>query len=775
MVRKQLIDKIADYASFFVLRIKSQSAMNYHDLNIHAENAYIPILNNIFDLKLINTNQLRVNHPAIDLVDDKNGIAFQITATATQDKIIKTLEKFIDHKLHEQYPTLYIYILTEKKSYYSAAKIRNVLQGKLNFDVNTHIIDYQDILRRINYINSLETLFTIANFYEQLSAISSSQLIRSVKNQQKWSDYKIGSQFFADRTKAELKDVIGTENVDKIPGLPELFQKIELLDEQILKKQNELDNCQKALAISPADTTVLNVLTKASNTIKLEHNDLKQVQEQEKSAVNALIQNIRRQKDFLDKMDQQQASKRMKEAKRLFEEGEYTLVNALLNYEGRQEYIQKKLEEKEIRSAEWSSLANEEVLVALSILQKQDWHQNTQQIKTHFEQSIELGGYGLNAYQYSLFLEDINQQEQAIDILDKIITRLPVDHLANKALVWARLGYLLTSYDEEKAFKAYAEAATIYELLFTEEPATYRFVLADTSYSCGKLLIQKSLDQARGYLERALLLLGNMEKPGNVITLKLTFITIIALGYLHQQQDDGKQTVSYLIIALEIGAMLAIDEPDDGTQYLLEAIDRIRKLFGEEKEEANTALFYQRAFNYFLKFHQELSQNENYHHANALIKAGLRLLAAQEIIGADICFRNALKIFRRLEKNNYSCLPDIANALGLVGFIYMTKNKVKARKKVLSEALDIRKRLAETDPIEHLPKVASLLDELYINSFIAVSPSLFFKANPLFDEALEIYKQLDKSHKQPDIHGWLQLYYNTKVHSFQKNLIRQTQ
>jgi hypothetical protein len=58
MVRKDLIDKIADYASLFVLRIKSQSAMNYHDLNIHAEDAYI--LNNIFDIKLINANRLRV-------------------------------------------------------------------------------------------------------------------------------------------------------------------------------------------------------------------------------------------------------------------------------------------------------------------------------------------------------------------------------------------------------------------------------------------------------------------------------------------------------------------------------------------------------------------------------------------------------------------------------------------------------------------------------------------------------------------------------------------
>ena len=90
--------------------------MNYHDLNLHAENAYIPILNSIFDLNLVNANLLKVNHPAVDLIDHSNGIAFQITSTATQDRIIDTLKKFIGKNLYEQYPTLYIYILTEKRT-----------------------------------------------------------------------------------------------------------------------------------------------------------------------------------------------------------------------------------------------------------------------------------------------------------------------------------------------------------------------------------------------------------------------------------------------------------------------------------------------------------------------------------------------------------------------------------------------------------------------------------------------------------------------------------
>ena len=82
----------------------------------------------------------------------------------------------------------------------------------------------------INYISSVETLFTIASFYEQLSAISSSHLIGSVKDRQRWPGYKIGKQLFTDRTREELENVIGAENVDKVPELTELFQKNRIVE-----------------------------------------------------------------------------------------------------------------------------------------------------------------------------------------------------------------------------------------------------------------------------------------------------------------------------------------------------------------------------------------------------------------------------------------------------------------------------------------------------------------------------------------------------------------
>ena len=59
MNRKEYIDKIAKYLARFVEEVKSYNDMNLYDYNIHAENALIPILNAVFELKLVNANSIK--------------------------------------------------------------------------------------------------------------------------------------------------------------------------------------------------------------------------------------------------------------------------------------------------------------------------------------------------------------------------------------------------------------------------------------------------------------------------------------------------------------------------------------------------------------------------------------------------------------------------------------------------------------------------------------------------------------------------------------------
>lgn len=676
----------------------------------------------------------------IDFKLNDGKIIGQAKRYKNKGNLLNSLKKEVE-KVKRLCPERYILIVSLDITYNVREEIKKLFHPYIKSD--SDIIDRTDVSRL------LEVHRDILLRHNKLW-LSSTHILRQVVENS--VDKSLSD--FTSLIKEELGKVIGENNIEKLPELPELFQKIELLYEQISQKKKELEDCQKALDFASTHSTLLDVLTKAHQKTQQEYEDLNQILAKTKATIEALAQRIKRQKDFLDKMNQQEVSERMEKARKLFEEGNFALVNELLNYEGRENYICKKLEEKESQSAEWAYLANEEAFIALTLLQEKEWRQNIPRIEVHFKQSIELGGYGQNVYQYSFFLEEIDQQEQAIDVLKKTINWLPTEDIEVRALVWARLGRLSYFANEEEALKVYQEAVTLFELLFENGTATkYRVPLADATYRYGNLLVNRSLEEARKYLERALILLCNLEK-GDYTTLLLTFLTLNTLAYLHQQLNDDQQTGSYLIIALETSGMLAIENPDEGVQLLLEAINRLKKFLGKEEGIKNTALFYQRALNYFLTFHNEMPLEENHRQANKLISVGLRLLTVQETIGAGICFDKALKIFRKVEKSGYSCCADISDALSLVGFIYMTQNNVKARKKVLLEALNIRRELANINPVEHLPKIASLLYELYINSFIAVPSSHFYKAIPFFEEALEIHKRLDKEYKQPDISGW---------------------
>jgi hypothetical protein len=755
MIRKDLIELINTYASLFVNQVKGQSAMGYNDLNIHAEQTSIPILNVVFGLELKNANQERKNYPAIDLIDEKERVAFQVTSTATSEKVISTLQKFIDNNLYEQYSTLYIYILTEKKSNYNKGKIKNIIKDKFIFDTGIHIIDYTDIMKRVNFIASDEVLAQLALVYKQLSTSLLSRL-QSLQDDSKHSVRK--SLSYTDRAISELEDLVGNKNIRNIPELPDLLQKISILENTLQEKDQELRKYTAFKDKYQEGESGRDLLTEVCIKLEHEYNDIKKDLEFEKEALSALSQNIRRQKEFLDQIDHQQASERMKEAGRLFEAGEYAMVNALLNYEGRQDYVSKKIEEKERHSAELKSMSNEEVLLALNMLQRQDWPSQIQQIKKHFEQSIKLGGYDINSLQYSYFLEEINEIEQAIDILYKALTYLREEELENRAAVGKRLGKLLSGNNKEKALNTYINALFIYEQLFEKDRNNYEFALADTLMECGTLYMQQSsLDLAREYLERALMIVGTLSKRADINMQKLTYIILMTLGSLHQQLGNYDQTSSYQKMALYMGAVITLDNPEKELFALLGAVKRFRMLMGEEKEGHHSEMIYQYAFHHFVRVQKWQTQDEAFNTAKALLKTGNYLLVEHEVDGASVCFQGALKIFKTLNKKEYFCLPELSNSLKAVGFIYMTKNNVKARKKVLLEALYLRKQLSVNDPVENLLEAASLLNELYDNSFIAVPPTQFYKATPFFDEALAIYKQLDEKYQQPSYHQWLQL------------------
>lgn len=93
MHRKEKIEKIAELFARFRTEVESLNSLNLYDINVHAENVIIPILNLVYGVNLVNINNKVRNSAAIDLVDTENRIAVQVTSTATGDKVKHTTTK----------------------------------------------------------------------------------------------------------------------------------------------------------------------------------------------------------------------------------------------------------------------------------------------------------------------------------------------------------------------------------------------------------------------------------------------------------------------------------------------------------------------------------------------------------------------------------------------------------------------------------------------------------------------------------------------------------
>jgi hypothetical protein len=167
-------NRINDLMSRFVLQVKGSSAMSRTDINRVAETVLIPLFKEVYGFTdLQNLNAEGANFPGIDLGDDSARVAVQVTSETGSEKIQDTLEKFVRHKLYENYDRLIIYILTERPTSYSRrvlAKLDQLVGGRFTFDPARDIQDYRTLLRDISHLQVEQAQrvedILVANFRE---------------------------------------------------------------------------------------------------------------------------------------------------------------------------------------------------------------------------------------------------------------------------------------------------------------------------------------------------------------------------------------------------------------------------------------------------------------------------------------------------------------------------------------------------------------------------------------------------------------------------------
>jgi len=151
--RKIAFDNISRTLAITRYDIEQHQLVNDQSLNIHGENWFRDIFNFVYSTNFFVNANLETktgNSSAVDLIDNSKEVAYQITTTRTKEKVEDTLKKILTTKYKDY--KLKIFFLLEKSKFNK--KTRQYFQDEYNIDIQNYLIDYTDLLKDIE---ALET------------------------------------------------------------------------------------------------------------------------------------------------------------------------------------------------------------------------------------------------------------------------------------------------------------------------------------------------------------------------------------------------------------------------------------------------------------------------------------------------------------------------------------------------------------------------------------------------------------------------------------------
>lgn len=250
----QIIDIIVREKEF----IEKKNKLGLFDDNKHWENIIRKILNDSLGYELENLNRDKSNYPGIDLGDSSNGIGIQVTTTKTSAKIKNTLEKMLKEKVYEEYNYLKVFILGDKQDSYTVDM--QPYEGKIHFNVNKDIWDFQDLLTFMNDMNTTELTNILTYLQEEfgvgdgkqqdISETSAMVIINYLNDAKRWAEIaSVEGRTLKGCCELEdahnvCKEVIGLLSTQEYSLLCELFESIG----NLLKEMNNQNGTNQILS-----------------------------------------------------------------------------------------------------------------------------------------------------------------------------------------------------------------------------------------------------------------------------------------------------------------------------------------------------------------------------------------------------------------------------------------------------------------------------------------------------------------------------------------------
>lgn len=143
-VIKQNIDNIQRHFAYLKTRVEIAGSLNLTDIHIYAEDFYKGLFN-ILGYSFRNDNPDNPNSEYIDLVDDKNKTAMQVTSQNDSGKITNSIQGFYSKPKYKDY-SLKVLLIAKKAKDYQTDFTNN---GKYSFDHKRDVIDLSKLIAEI--------------------------------------------------------------------------------------------------------------------------------------------------------------------------------------------------------------------------------------------------------------------------------------------------------------------------------------------------------------------------------------------------------------------------------------------------------------------------------------------------------------------------------------------------------------------------------------------------------------------------------------------------
>lgn len=192
MNRSYYFDYVEEKLSALAVRIGVRGRVNVLNLNVHAENFYAHLFNELFGLSLVNVNAYDQNAAAVDLVDDSSRIIIQVSSTATKQKIESALSK--DLSAYAGYRFKFIPIVDDASG---LRKLTYAVPAGIAFDPMTDIHDVTSVVREVTAmdIDHLKRVF---------------DLVRK----------ELGEEFGVERLETNLAEIVNILATEDLSGAP---------------------------------------------------------------------------------------------------------------------------------------------------------------------------------------------------------------------------------------------------------------------------------------------------------------------------------------------------------------------------------------------------------------------------------------------------------------------------------------------------------------------------------------------------------------------------